>query len=135
MTESRGEIGRVVEALHASIQRNWPLGDPDKLVEEYYAEDARLLAPNLPAAIGRNQVRDVLQTWMAAGQVTLDYESVHAEVSGDLAWATGDYTVTIRPPSGEPIQDVGKYLEVFRRQADGSWRCAADIFNSRVPAP
>jgi uncharacterized protein (TIGR02246 family) len=135
MTERHGEVHRAIEALHETIARNWPLGDPDRLVEEYYAEDARLLAPNQPAAIGRPQVRDVLQTWMAAGQVTLEYESMHVEASGDLAWATGDYTVTIRPPSGEPIRDVGKYLEVFRRQADGSWRCAADIFNSRTPAP
>jgi hypothetical protein len=67
MAEEHGAMRSVVEALHATIARNWPLGDPNRLVEEYYAEDARLLAPALPAAVGRTRVRDVLQTWMAAG--------------------------------------------------------------------
>jgi ketosteroid isomerase-like protein len=35
----------------------------------------------------------------------------------------------------EPQRDRGKYIEVWRRQTDGSWLIADDIFNSSEPAP
>jgi ketosteroid isomerase-like protein len=38
-------------------------------------------------------------------------------------------------PGGEPQKDSGKFIEVWRRQGDGSWKIADDIFNSSLPAP
>ena len=43
----------------------------------------------------------------------------------------GDPTWT---PLGAP-NDNGKFVEVWRRQGDGSWLIADDIFNSNLPAP
>ena len=34
-----------------------------------------------------------------------------------------------------PIPDHGKYIEIWRRQSDGSWKVALDIFNSDLPLP
>jgi len=36
--------------------------------------------------------------------------------------------------SGKPINDRGKYLEVWEKQADGNWKCAADTWNSDLAA-
>jgi ketosteroid isomerase-like protein len=33
------------------------------------------------------------------------------------------------------VEDRGKYLEIWKRQADGSWKVALDIFNSDLPLP
>ena len=35
--------------------------------------------------------------------------------------------------TAEPIKEPGKYLWVVRRQADGAWRIATDIWNSSAP--
>ena len=35
----------------------------------------------------------------------------------------------------DPMPDEGSYLEIWKRQADGSWRVAMDVFNSDLPAP
>ena len=32
-----------------------------------------------------------------------------------------------------PAADDGKYIEIWKRQADGSWKIAYDIFNSDLP--
>ena len=38
------------------------------------------------------------------------------------------------PPAGDPVQDIGKYIVVYRRQANGAWQAVADIFNSDQPS-
>jgi ketosteroid isomerase-like protein len=35
--------------------------------------------------------------------------------------------------SGKPIAERGKYVEIWREQADGGWKCIVDIFNSDLP--
>jgi ketosteroid isomerase-like protein len=37
-------------------------------------------------------------------------------------------------PSGKPINDRGKYLAVWKKQPDGTWKCVMDIWNSDLPA-
>ena len=46
----------------------------------------------------------------------------------------GRYTLGLRIEGAE-LTDVGKYLVVFARQADGSLRFKYDAFNSDAPAP
>jgi ketosteroid isomerase-like protein len=41
--------------------------------------------------------------------------------------------MTLNDPSGKPIADHGKYLEIWRKQGDGSWKCIVDMFNSDLP--
>jgi hypothetical protein len=33
------------------------------------------------------------------------------------------------------LRDEGKFLEVLRRQPDGSWRYAVDMYSSDLPVP
>ena len=35
--------------------------------------------------------------------------------------------------SGKPMKDHGKYVEIFKKQADGTWKVVADIWNSDLP--
>jgi ketosteroid isomerase-like protein len=39
------------------------------------------------------------------------------------------------PDGKSAVGDHGKFLEIRRRQADGRWLVAADIFNSDQPVP
>ena len=36
---------------------------------------------------------------------------------------------------GGPVNDTGKFLEVWKKQANGSWKCVADMFSSDMPVP
>jgi ketosteroid isomerase-like protein len=42
--------------------------------------------------------------------------------------------VTLNDPTGKPVNDRGKFLEVWKKQADGKWKCTMDIWNSDLPA-
>jgi ketosteroid isomerase-like protein len=37
--------------------------------------------------------------------------------------------------SGKPVNDRGKYVEVWEKQSDGKWKCGSDIWNSDMAAP
>jgi len=54
--------------------------------------------------------------------------------SGDLACVSGTYEETTTDSSGKSVKDHGKYIEVWEKQADGKWKCGADIWNSDLPA-
>ena len=47
----------------------------------------------------------------------------------------GTYALTIKDPKGgTPINDTGKIVEIWRKQADGKWKCIVDTYNSDLPA-
>src|SRR6266498_131357 len=56
------------------------------------------------------------------------------ERSGEIGFVSGTYELTMNDASGNPVNDRGKYLEVWEKQPDGSWKCGADIWNSDLSA-
>jgi ketosteroid isomerase-like protein len=38
-------------------------------------------------------------------------------------------------PDGKMVMDDGKYATVWKKQVDGSWKLAVDMFNSNMPLP
>lgn len=107
-------------------------GDVETIVA-MYADDAVLMAPGNPAAVGRDAIRELITTESAAAQaagVTLqavDNDTVGA--SGDLAWHSGSFTV--HDASGMAV-DSGNYMEV-QQNIDGKWLIIRDIYNSDRP--
>jgi uncharacterized protein (TIGR02246 family) len=53
--------------------------------------------------------------------------TVNLGVSGDVAWETGTSRVTLRQGEGAPVTLTGRYLAVWKREADGRWRIRADL--------
>ena len=100
-----------------------------------YAPDAQVLPPNEPAARRTAAIRTVFQRMRDQGEFTIDPLEIELiEASGDLAYAIGAHHFVARRPTGETVRDDGKFLSVWRRQTDGSWRCVADSFNSDLAA-
>ena len=108
--------------------------DLDKTVS-YYSDDAVVLPPNKPGAVTKEAIR---ASWKEdlASMISGSWKATRVEVakSGDMAYVSGTYEFTAKDASGNPVKDTGKYLEVWEKQADGQWKCAADIWNSDLPA-
>ena len=54
--------------------------------------------------------------------------ALYAAVAGsrDLGYTIGEYTSTGRGPTGAAVQRFGKYLTVWKRQPNGSWKFVVD---------
>jgi uncharacterized protein (TIGR02246 family) len=98
-----------------------------------YTDDASMMPPNGPAVQGRQQIEKFLSSFPPISSFTFDIVDVDGR--GDLAYVRGNYAMTLTPPGGAPVNDRGKYVEIWRKQADGSWKIKWDIFNSDVAAP
>ena len=99
-------------------------------VASSYTENARLMAPNAEILEGRAAIEAFTKEFIQTGaQLSFSLLTVHE--SPDMCASVGRYEMKI---PGMP-DDRGKFVEVWRRQSDGSWQIADDIFNSDLPAP
>ena len=98
----------------------------------YYSDDAIVLPPNTASATTREGIRNAWKDMLASPGFVITWKPIRVELgkSADLAWVSGTYEVTMNDPTGKPIHDRGKYLEVWKRQSDGNWKCGADMWNS-----
>jgi ketosteroid isomerase-like protein len=55
------------------------------------------------------------------------------EVIGDHAIELGSYTMVVQPPGQAETTDRGKYMVLWRRQPDGTWKLYRDAFNTSMP--
>jgi ketosteroid isomerase-like protein len=109
--------------------------DLEKTVS-FYSEDAIVMPPNASAATTREAIRKVWQDLLASPGLVISWKTTKVEVakSDDLACLSGTYELAMNDASGKPVNDHGKYVEVWEKQADGKWKCGTDIWNSDLPA-
>lgn len=123
-----------VRQLDRAFMKAVAARDARALVAAFYASGAVLMPPNAPAVKGRAGIQAFLQGLMDAGVANFALRTTRIESAGDLAYGRGTYRFSMPGPDGSMSQNIGKYIVVYRRQRDGSWRAVADIFNSDRPA-
>ncbi|MDR3414808.1 MAG: DUF4440 domain-containing protein [Nevskia sp.] len=96
------------------------------------ADDALELPANAPPVQGHGRIRDRLGT---LGAHVLDWTPRQAEVSRslDLGWTWGEWRL-YESLSSRKVIAHGKYLNVWKRGADGAWKLAVDIGNEAGPS-
>ena len=96
------------------------------------SEDALQLPANAAPVQGRNRIRDRLGD---LGAQVLDWTPRQAEVSRslDLGWTWGEWRL-YRSAASKEVIARGKYLNIWKRGADGAWKLAVDVGNQAEDA-
>ena len=103
-------------------------------LNSFYSDDAIVMPPNAKAMRGRAEVDKGNADMVTAMKVTaLKLATSDLVTSGDVAIETGTYDQTLQPKTGKAIHDVGKYVAIWKKQADGSWKITRLIYNSDLP--
>ena len=126
-------VRSAIESANAVAVAAVNAGDVAKLLP-YYTDDAMFMFPNAPAMRGRADIEAGLKAMMEGATFTdmkLTIEDVM--LAGDIAVETGSMEMTITPKGGKAMADKGKFIVVWKRQADGSWKIVRDISNSNLP--
>lgn len=98
-----------------------------------WSEDAIIYAPGAPPIKGRQAIRDYVAGAFASPDFSITWESgpITISSSGDMAYMTGTDEFTYRAPDGKLVKEKNKAVVVWRKQSDGSWKAAVDIWNAQ----
>jgi uncharacterized protein (TIGR02246 family) len=102
----------------------------------FYSHDAIMFPPNATTAATKEAIRNAWKAMFASPGFVITWQPTKVRVgkSGEMAWVSGTYKSTMNDQRSKPINDGGKYLEVWEKQTDGNWKCAADMWNSDLAA-
>lgn len=118
-TGARQAIEATVSRYVAASNR----GDVDALMK-MYVEDAVLMPPDHEPIQGREAIGAF---WRQGTDQGLEVSTIRVDTDGRLGYMAGRYRL---PATSDEPADSGKYLMCLERQADGSWKLTADMWNS-----
>jgi ketosteroid isomerase-like protein len=134
--KSRMNGADAVRAADEEWMKVFSAKDLDKSVA-FCDEKGAVLSPNAPIAQGREAIAKSFAGFFTLPNLKITWHADKADVakSGELGYTSGTYQMTFTDPAGKPVPDKGKYVTVWTKQADGSWKVLLDIFNTDMPAP
>jgi ketosteroid isomerase-like protein len=100
----------------------------------WFAEDAVTLNNGKPAVLGRGAIaasanwnpKEYSLTWAAQG--------AQMGPSNDMGFTWGHYEGKALDRDGKPVITTGRYITVWKKLADGTWKVAMDA-SANEPAP
>jgi uncharacterized protein (TIGR02246 family) len=130
-----GAVRAAIDSANARFLDALKRNDTTALANNY-ADDAIVMMGNMEAWRGREAVRKGFAGMIAQMPVKdFSFRTEDVMVGGDLAVETGSYEGTFQAKDGKEMKDKGKYVVVWKRQADGSWKIVRDVANSDAPPP
>jgi uncharacterized protein (TIGR02246 family) len=119
-----------IRAASSAWSKAFQEKDLDKAMS-YYADDAALFVSNGALVKTKDAIKMAWKPVLAAPGPGTSFTASYVEVarSGDLAYEYGTYDVQTEVKKGKVTDEKGKYVVVWKKQADGSWKAAADISN------
>ena len=101
----------------------------------FYSNDAIVLLPRDQLANAKELVRQSVSHLLAHPHLAVAWHPIKVEMarSGDLAFVSGAYELRFSDPRGTAISDRGRRIEIWRKQADGPWKCILDTWSPDEP--
>lgn len=108
------------------------LADNTEALMALYADDAVSLPSYEPMLKGKNAMMESHKRNKEAGfkMNNMTLTTMEVWTSGDFAYEIGTYTIDMNMPEMGDWKDNGKYITIWQKQSDNSWKIKADIWNT-----
>lgn len=110
--------------------------DIDKMVS-YWTDDAMVMEPGQPPVEGKQAIRAYVTQSMNTPGFKIHWVSQKPVFSpdGKMAFMRGTDEMTVPGPKGASMTLHLQGYSIWRKDADGQWRCVVDIANEAAPPP
>ena len=98
-------------------------------IAKLYTDDASVFPPGAPRQDGRDAVQAFWQAAIDMGLADAALTTVEVEELGDTATEVGTITATLPGEGGSRTALTGKFIVLWKKGADGTWRLHRDIWN------
>lgn len=130
------EASVILQKYQAFLDRFIQAPTPEEATSayvEHHTEDAVLMFSGIPSVTGREQIQKFILDWSRAYRFEFpDWKTDNIWISGNMAVHRFHGTGVLIPRGGgERTPREAKYIDVWRRDANGQWRIAIHIFNNK----
>ena len=96
--------------------------------KRFLAADVTTLRPDSPVINGRDAFAERWAPLLSNPALQIHWEPLEARIgpSGDFGYTLGRYEITRTDEKGTRVAATGKYVSIWQKQADGSWKVAHD---------
>jgi len=126
---------KAIRDSEAAWVRAFATKEPEKAAA-FYADDADSMLPDTPLMAGKEAIIAGMKPELGDPNFSLVFAPTKVEIakSGDIAYSKGwfKYTTTDQK-TGKRVGQAGNYVEVYKKQADGSWKVEEDIATEQTP--
>ncbi len=131
-TDTETDVRQIDDILRR-IEAAENAGDATAMID-LLAEDAVIMSPDQPVQEGKAAcaafLTDVIASLFEQFDRRIAYVSAEVRVIGEYAFDRGSFAFSVAPRSGgDTSRETGKYLFLYSRAADGSWKIARAIVN------
>ena len=130
--EGLHEARAAIEAANAKFSEAFARGDA-KALAAMYTPDAIAFPPDSEMIRGNEAIGAFWKANRDSGVQSAVLTTIDVGRSGDVAYEVGTVALTIHGAGKEATTAAAKYVVVWTRQPDGSWKMHRDIWNS-LPA-
>jgi ketosteroid isomerase-like protein len=99
-------------------------------IASFFTSDGIMFGSGQATSVGRAALTETVQALLSGPDFHDDWKWTRVELSADgrLAWLVGNTNITINDAAGRPVTTSARLLNVWRKEADGVWRCAVDVW-------
>jgi ketosteroid isomerase-like protein len=121
LMELEGRFAQAVAASGGKAFANW------------FADDAITLNNGQPPVMGRAAIAAQAQWDPKEYQLTWTPQGAQMGPSNDMGFTWGHYEGRSKDKNGQPVVISGRYMTVWKKLADGSWKVALDASANEPP--
>jgi len=105
--------------------------DVDQIVQ-FWSDDASVYPPGAPIVKGKAAIREFVAGGFNTPGFSVSWEPDEVVVAEDgrSGYTTGLNQFTAPDADGNLVTTVGRYVTIWRKEGDGSWKCVVDIWNT-----
>lgn len=134
--DSRASDEAAIRASSKAWSDSTEAKDLDKAMS-FYADNAVQMTDQGPLISDKTTLRAGWQKMFSLPGPGLSFQTSGVDVakSGDIAYEYGTFDFAVADTSGAVNDQKGKYVVIWTKQADSTWKAAVDTNNTDAPPP